>query len=50
MSLDGTGSALITPSLSFALYGLSSQYTHQGGTGLGGSVHEEAHPSVPDSI
>jgi len=29
------------------LCGLTSQKTHQGGLGLGGSVHEEAHPCVP---
>jgi len=29
------------------LCGLSSQKTHQGGLGLGGSVHEEAHPRFP---
>jgi len=26
------------------LCGLTSQKTHRGGLGLGGSVHEEAHP------
>jgi len=29
------------------LCGLTSQKTHQGGLGLGGSVHEEAHPCFP---
>jgi len=29
------------------LRGLTSQKTHQGGLGLGGSVHEEAHPCFP---
>jgi len=29
------------------LCGLTSQKTHRGGLGLGGSVHEEAHPLFP---
>jgi len=29
------------------LCGLTSQKTHRGGLGLGGSVHEEAHPCFP---
>jgi len=29
------------------LCGLTSQKTHQGGLGLGESVHEEAHPCFP---
>jgi len=29
------------------LCGLASQKTHRGGLGLGGSVHEEAHPCLP---
>ena len=29
------------------LCGLTCQKTHQGGLGLGGSVHEEAHPCFP---
>jgi len=30
--------------LLLTLCGLTSQKTHRGGLGLGGSVHEEAHP------
>ena len=33
--------------LSLTLCGLTGQKTHQGGPGLGGSVHEEAHPCFP---
>ena len=33
--------------LKLTLCGLTSQKTHQGGLGLGGSVHEEAHPCFP---
>jgi len=33
--------------LVLTLCGLTSQKTHQGGLGLGGSVHEEAHPRFP---
>jgi len=29
------------------LVGLTSQKTHRGALGLGGSVHEEAHPCFP---
>jgi len=32
---------------SLTLCGLTGQKTHQGGPGLGGSVHEEAHPCLP---
>ena len=33
--------------LSLTLCSLTSQKTHQGGLGLDGSVHEEAHPCFP---
>ena len=33
--------------LSLTLCGLTGQKTHQGGPGLGRSVHEEAHPCFP---
>jgi len=33
--------------LLLTLCGLTSQKTHQEGLGLGGSVHEEAHPCFP---
>jgi len=33
--------------LLLTLCGLTSQKTHRGGLGLGGSVHEEAHPCFP---
>ena len=33
--------------LSLTVCGLTGQKTHQGGPGLGGSVHEEAHPCFP---
>ena len=33
--------------LLLTLCGLSSQKTHRGGLGLGGLVHEEAHPCFP---
>jgi len=32
------------------LCGLTSQKTHQGGLGLSGSVHEEAHPCFPNFV
>jgi len=34
----------VTHLVSLTLYGLTGQKTHQGGPGLLGSVHEEAHP------
>jgi len=37
----------VTLTLSLTLCGLTGQKTHQGGPGLGGSVHEEAHPCFP---
>jgi len=33
--------------LLLTLCGLTSRKTHRGGLGLGGSVHEEAHPCFP---
>jgi len=33
--------------LLLTLCGLTSQKTHRGGLGLGGSVHEETHPCFP---
>ena len=33
--------------LLFTLFGLTIQKTHRGGLGLGGLVHEEAHPCFP---
>ena len=33
--------------VTLTLCGLTGQQTHQGGPGLGGSVHEEAHPCFP---
>ena len=35
--------------LLLTLCGLTSQKTHRGGLGLGGSVHEEAHPILQKS-
>jgi len=32
------------------LCGLTSQKTNQGGLGLSGSVHEEAHPCFPNFV
>ena len=36
--------------LLLTLCGLTSQKTNQGGLGLSGSVHEEAHPCFPNSV
>jgi len=39
--------AIISQSILLTLCGLTSRKTHRGGLGLGGSVHEEAHPCFP---
>jgi len=36
--------------LLLTLCGLTSQKTNQGGLGLSGSVHEEAHPCFPNFV
>ena len=37
----------VTRLVLLTLCGLASQKTYRGGLGLGGSVHEEAHPCLP---
>ena len=43
---EGVGFLVNSP-CKLTLCGLTSQKTHHGGLGLGGSVHEEAHPCFP---
>ena len=47
MMFTDTLPGLFSLTLSLTLCGLTGQKTHQGGPGLGGSVHEEAHPCFP---
>ena len=46
-TLSNHNPAIESLTLSLTLCGLTGQKTHQGGPGLGGSVHEEAHPCFP---
>ena len=45
--LSARPSVCLLLTLFLTLCGLTSQKTHRGGLGLGGSAHEEAHPCFP---